>query len=144
MRTIETGITIEAPPERVWAILTDFSTYPDWNPFIRRVAGDVAVGERIEVTLQPADSKPQKFRPRVEALDPPHEFCWLGNLGVAGLFDGAHQFRLEAVSGGGTRFIHREEFGGILAGVILRFVGAKTRAGFEAMNAALKDRAEAI
>ena len=141
LRTIETEITIDATPERVWSVLSDFGAYPDWNPFIRRIDGEAAVGERIEVNLQLADSKPKTFRPRVEAFDPPRELRWLGSLGFPGIFDGAHQFRIEP-TGGGTRFVHREEFRGVLAGLILRFIGAKTSSGFEAMNTALKQRAE--
>jgi uncharacterized protein YndB with AHSA1/START domain len=28
---------IDAPPERVWQVLTDFGAFPEWNPFIRSI-----------------------------------------------------------------------------------------------------------
>ncbi len=31
MREIRCEIEIEAPAERVWQVLTDFNTYPNWN-----------------------------------------------------------------------------------------------------------------
>jgi uncharacterized protein YndB with AHSA1/START domain len=32
MRELRDEIEIEATPERVWEILTDFAAYPEWNP----------------------------------------------------------------------------------------------------------------
>jgi hypothetical protein len=83
------------------------------------------------------------FRPRVTAADPNREFRWRGHLFVPGLFDGDHRFELEPLDGGaGTRFVHSEAFTGVLAGLLFRFVGDDTEAGFVVMNEALKRRAE--
>lgn len=30
---------IAAPPERVWSLLTDAASYPDWNPSIFSIEG---------------------------------------------------------------------------------------------------------
>ncbi len=38
---IKTEILISASPEKVWAILNDFGNYPNWNPFITSLTGDV-------------------------------------------------------------------------------------------------------
>jgi uncharacterized protein YndB with AHSA1/START domain len=35
MKELHTEIEIDASAERVWDILTDFASYPQWNPFIR-------------------------------------------------------------------------------------------------------------
>ena len=32
---IEAEVLIHASPEATWAVLTDFDSYPEWNPFIR-------------------------------------------------------------------------------------------------------------
>ena len=44
---------------------------------------------------------------------------------------------------GGTRFVQREEFRGVLVTPLLAWVGKSTLAGFKQMNEALKERAEA-
>ena len=52
-KEIKTEILIRATPEKVWAILTDFDNYRNWNPFIRSVTGEVAVGNTITARLEP-------------------------------------------------------------------------------------------
>jgi hypothetical protein len=67
---------------------------------------------------------------------------WLGRLGLPGLLDGEHSFRLDPAGEGRTRFVQSERFTGLL----VRFFGktlAQTERGFAQMNEALKRRAEA-
>lgn len=142
MKQITTEIDIAAAPAVVWEILTTLDGFEDWNPFVVEASGEVAVEERLVVRIQPPGKRAQTFRPTVTVADTERKFEWLGKLGVSGVFDGRHQYILEP-SGDGTKFIQREEFTGILAGLLIRMIGAATREGFEAMNYALKDRAEA-
>jgi hypothetical protein len=143
---LHTEITIDATPERVWDILTDFAAYPEWNPFVRRIAGEPVAGSRIEVHLQPPGSRGTTMRPTILAVEPRRELRWLGRLGLPGLFDGEHRFRIEAdaTSRDRVRFVQEERFTGVFAPIIMRFIGGSTRQGFEAMNRALKSRAEHI
>ena len=46
-REIATEIDIAAPASHVWNILSDFSLYPDWNPFIFKIKGAPRVGTWI-------------------------------------------------------------------------------------------------
>ena len=46
MKELHSEIEIAASAQRVWDILTDFSSYPQWNPFIRRISGEAKIGER--------------------------------------------------------------------------------------------------
>ena len=52
-------------------------------------------------------------------------------------------FQLTAFGNGQTRFIQGEKFSGVLVGLFLHRMEAATKAGFDAMNRALKERAEA-
>ena len=45
MIELTTEIEINGTVERVWEALTDFSLYPKWNPLIKKIEGDLKVGE---------------------------------------------------------------------------------------------------
>jgi hypothetical protein len=141
MKTLSTEIDIDAAPDTVWAVLMDFAAYPEWNPFVVSLAGERRLGARLEASLQPAGGKAMRFRPVVTAFEDGRFFEWLGRLGIKGLFDGRHQYRIEP-SGDRTKFIQSEQFTGILVPLLSRSLNGGTRAGFEAMNRALKERAE--
>lgn len=102
-----TEIQINATPERLWRILTDFASYPQWNPFIRRASGKPEKGEQLEVYLQPEGAGGMTFQPRVLKAEPGRELRWRGHLLIPGLFDGEHIFIIEPLVAGGVRFIQR-------------------------------------
>ena len=102
MKHLATEISINAPADVVWEVLTDLDSYSEWNPHVVEAAGEVRVG----------------------------------------VFDGRHIFELEPTPVG-TRLVQREEFTGILVPLFARSLDKGTKAGFEAMNLAIKQRAEA-
>lgn len=142
MKRIETAIDIAADSRAVWRVLMDFAAYPEWNPFIRSIEGQAERGQRLSVQIQPPGGRQMRFRPRVQVAQEQRAFSWLGHLLVPGLFDGHHEFRLQPV-GSATRLHHHETFSGLLAPLVWNRMEAPTRTGFEAMNQALKARAEA-
>jgi hypothetical protein len=142
MRTIHTEIRIGAPAPKVWDVLFASEKWSEWNPFAQ-VTGRFDVGQRIFVQLTPPRSRPMKFTPTVVKLDPGRELRWLGHLGIRGLFDGEHGFRVVPEDVGRCRFEQFETFSGLLVAPILWAAESATREGFEAMNRALKARAEA-
>ena len=144
MRKIETQIEINAPIENVWNVLMDHDEYPNWNPFIKKISGSTALGDKFSATIQNEGSKPMTFIPLVLVNQPNQEFRWKGKLFVKGLFDGEHYFILEKINATKTRFLHGEHFTGILKGLVLKMIEADTLKGFEAMNLALKLRIESI
>lgn len=140
---LSTEIDIQAPPAVVWHVLADFGAYPEWNPFIHTLTGDVKPGHRIRVLLQPPGGKAMRFSPKVLSFDKNRELSWLGSLWVRGLFDGEHRFRLTENPDGSTTLFHTEHFNGLLVPLLRKSLATDTRAGFEALNTALKERAEA-
>lgn len=144
MKEIRAEVEIEAPIERVWQVLTDFAAFPGWNPFIRRVKGEVRPGARLEVHLQPSGARGMTFRPTLLRAEPSQELRWLGRLWIPGLFDGEHIFTLEPQGADRVRFVQREIFTGLLVPLLARGLDRDTRRGFEEMNQALKARAEGL
>ena len=143
MHEVRTEIDISATPARIWEVLTDFPAYAQWNPFVRSIAGQPVKDGQLSITVQPAGSKPMKFKPRVLVADADSELRWLGHFLVRGVFDGEHYFQMTPNAQGGTRFVHGERFSGLLVGLAKSSLEGGTRSGFVAMNEALKARAEA-
>lgn len=140
MHTIETATIIDATPDAIWASLVDFDAYADWNPFITAAEGTAANGERLRIRVEPPDSRAGTFKPVVTAAVPGERLEWVGRLGVRGLFDGRHEFRIEPSGDGRSRLVQRESFSGLLVGLLLD--EPTLRRGFEAMNEALRTRVE--
>jgi uncharacterized membrane protein len=94
MHEITTEIEIEATAEKVWNILLDFPSYPEWNPFVRSIAGVAKIGHRLTILVQPVGGNGMTFRPTVLTVIPNQELRWLGRLLLPGIFDGEHYFKL--------------------------------------------------
>jgi hypothetical protein len=77
----------------------------------------------------------------VVALAQERELCWRGRLLVPGLLDGEHAFRLEERAGG-CRFRQTVRLSGVLVPLLGAGLPEAARRGCEAMDAALKARAE--
>lgn len=140
---LSTQITINANPQKVWQVLTNFANY-GWNPFIKSIKGDAVVGKTIEVFLQPEGQKGMVFKPKVLSYNANKRFSWLGHFIIPGLFDGEHIFELIDNGNGTTTFIQRENFKGILVPFLKKMLNGPTKQGFEAMNQKLKEQAEGL
>lgn len=142
-KQLRTHIDINASPERVWRILTDFAAYPHWNPFIPRASGSARRGERLTIRLQPVGGRGMTFRPTVLEADPGKRLRWIGRVLVPGVFDGEHSFTIEPLGEGRVRVVQQEHFSGLLVPLLARSLDRRTLPAFEQMNQALKRRAEA-
>jgi len=141
-KEIKTQLVINASAEKVWAVLTNFEKYPEWNPFIKSIKGNVKVGSSLVVRLEPPEAKGMTFKPKVLSYDSRREFSWLGHLLFPGLFDGEHHFELIDNHDGTTTFIQSEKFKGILVPLFKRMLDVNTVNGFNLMNQKLKELAE--
>lgn len=144
VKIIETDILIQGSPEIVWRFLTDFRRYPEWNPFIREISGDVKTGARLKVRIAPPGGRPMTFQPTVCTASPGAELRWIGHLGFPGLFDGEHVFRIEPVGQDQVCFRQSEQFRGILVPFFPSTLFERTKRGFAEMNRFLKETVEKL
>lgn len=140
--TICTHIEIDAPVERIWEILIDLDRYHEWNPFITNAKGRIAPGATFEVRPVSDGGKRHVFVPQVTDYQEHREFTWTGEFYFRWLALGDHTFRLTGLEDGRVRLDHDERIYGIAAPLLYLFAKGQIRVGFEAMNAALKVRAE--
>jgi hypothetical protein len=137
--SIQSQIEIDAPARAVRAVLYRFDDYPSWNPFIIKVKGTVAEGKDVTVTVKPVGKGQLSGTTTVVSLTD-NRLEWRGSLAVPGLFTGDHEFIIEELDSGRTLFRQNEK----MSGIIIPFFNIDPeRAGFAAMNEALKKKAEA-
>lgn len=141
-KQISTEIVINATPQKIWAILTDFDNYSRWNPFIKSITGPVAVGNTITTRIEPPEAQGMTFKPTVLVFEANKEFRWRGKLIIPGLFDGEHIFQLTDNGNGTTTFLQSELFYGILVPLFKKMLDTNTLDGFKQMNQKLKEIVE--
>jgi hypothetical protein len=139
LKELTTEIEINASPQRVWKILTDFDKYEQWNPFIHRIVGQAKEGSKIQIRIETPGGKNRKYEPTVTRVEESRELRWLGK---SFLLNGEHIFLIERLQPEHVRFVNREIFDGLLTSFFGRRTDEDIRAGFEEMNKALKERAE--
>ena len=143
MKELAAEIEIDAPPETVWQVLTDFDAYPEWNPVEIEMKGRPVEGTTLEHTSKLPGNRPMTFRPTIVEASPNRTLAWDGRLFMPGLFDVRHRFALEPLNDGRTRLRQSEVF----RGVLIPFVGGtlrKTEQAFGIANRAIKERAESV
>jgi len=138
---IEDQIEIAAAPEEVWAVLADFESLAEWNPYLLSLTGDPTPGGEIEIViLQENWSAPMTLKEVIVSREEARLFHWHGSLFLSGLMETDHSFAIEPISSGRSRFIHREEFRGALARLLNEEFRKPTLSAFRAMDAALAQR----
>ncbi|MEM6928524.1 MAG: SRPBCC domain-containing protein [Myxococcota bacterium] len=139
-RRVHSEIVIDAPPEEVWRVLTDWDRLNDWSPTLLSLKGDIRDGSRVAC----------EYRFGGTVLTPEHtlryeegvEFGWSDPM-LPGMVDG-HRYRVEALPDGRTRFVQTDEVrGGILAVLTGWFFIREMVETYPAFNLALKERVEA-
>ena len=143
MKELRTEIEIQATPEKVWQILTDLDQYPQWHPCARAI-GKVTIGEQVDLALKPANpaSKEMVLHCKVTKAEPNHELRWKYHVCSTLLFSGEHIFTIEPIGDNQVHFVDREIFNGLLVPLQAKDIDTNSKSSFEAMDKALKSRAE--
>jgi len=136
MKQISTHRHIAAPPEAVWALLTDPAALMRIGTGITRLDGRIAEGETIALCNEIAGDR--VFRIKVSAVAPPARMLW--SSGTPGIFRGVREFTLRATDGG-TDFAMVETYRGLMLPLIWRSL-PDMQPSFDTFSAALAAAAE--
>ena len=117
MEAFEASALIQAPAERVWAILKDGDAYPAWDSGVTRVDGRIVDGAQITVH---SEVSPGRAFPVRVSIDSPDRMTWVGGMPL-GLFRGVRTFTV-APEGDATRVTMREEYRGPLVALMSRSI----------------------
>ena len=138
-----TTIIIQVPQQVVWEHVTDFATYPDWNPFVIKASAQFEVGKTIRFLEDLKQFGQHWITARFLAIDPPHRFVWKGHFVAPFLFTVRHTFKVEAISDTQTRFSQIHENSGLLISFLAwRGIYWVSHQGYLDFDQALKTRCE--
>lgn len=135
-KSVRAELTIDAPPEEVWSVLTDPALYPDWNPILVSVQGKFEEGATLSVGMRNPDGSVTDVKSRVKKLVPGSKLNQVG--GIPGVLTFDHTWKLEAVAEG-TRVTQFEEYRGI---GVLFWDPAWVEEAYRQANLSLRERTE--
>ena len=119
MKFYESSSTIRATPDAIWEILTDAPAYAGWDNGVVRVEGRILPGETIKVL---SEANPGRTFPvKVSGWQPGESMEWSGGMPL-GLFRGVRTFSLTPAGDRTTEFRVREEYTGLLLGMMWRTI----------------------
>ena len=139
---IEHRLGIPAPPDVIWAVIFDISTWSEWNPLYPKAEGVVRIGSQL--TLEPnLAGAPAVIRPTVVDWVPREQILWRLSL-YGGLVRTLRYLEIEQLAETGCIFSNGEVFEGALGRMQARRHRGAIKAGFTAMGEAVKARVEAL
>ena len=150
MKKIQTEITIDAPPHDVYAVITDFDRYPEWNRFTPRItlrSAEFRIGAEFDLDCRMTEKKLLKNEHEVILAVNPEEYSFCMGTSRKRGRPGITSYRWQicrAAPGGRTLFINFEEFHGPLAPVVYLLYAQRLGAAFLEYCASLKSRVESI
>jgi uncharacterized membrane protein len=135
---LEVSVSIDAPPEKVWQIMTDVERWPEWTESIKSVERldeeDFMVGSRARVRQPRLPTVVWK----VNSLEPGRSFSW--EAGTPGARSVAGH-RVQPREGGSSVTLSMETRG-VLNAALAPLMAGMTRRYMEMEAAGLKQRAE--
>jgi hypothetical protein len=140
MKEIRGSIDINAPVEKVWQVIMDFGSYPDWNPWIRQMMGENKVGSKVKVVSQSPGRKAVRFTTEVREVEQNQAALLKGTL-ARGLLVDDHLLRFEPIGENNTRFSQSIVFRGIATPFISGIIRDGQK-GLDQMNEAAKKECE--
>lgn len=138
---IEHRTGVAASPEKVWEVIADLERWGEWNPMHPEARGVIAIGGSLEVA-EVLEGEPGRLH-QVVIPDwaPELQLIWANKR--AFLSSSTRYFEIEKLSDNACVLANGEIFSGWRGEAWARDRRAAFKAGFEAVNEAIKARAEA-
>lgn len=75
MKSAAAKVLINAPVDKVWSVIMDLDSYPEWNPFTPKVEcpGGPRVGAPIKLHVRWADGKQMVSPEKIVRIDAPQK-----------------------------------------------------------------------
>lgn len=140
---LERRIGIQASEEVVWDILSDIEGWGAWTGLYPRAKGVIRIGDRWDVDVALPGQPVRTISPVILDWAPYDHIHWRLDL-MRGWVRTIRFLEIEKMGEENVIFSNGEIFDGMLAGMVTGRLRRPILDAFDAMNEALKARAEAV
>lgn len=137
-KSVHHEVNIESSSGTVWKTLTEMDKYPNWNPVMELLEGEVKEGNQVKYRFTQDENTASEIGATVKQIIPEKLLNQKGGIPLVLTFD--HKYILEP-SGDGTKVTIHEDYKGI--GVNF-WNPAPVEAAYGRLNEALKKQAEML
>ena len=142
MAVYRTTFAVDASADQVWAVLSDFDAWSEWNPSVPRIHGECQAGSKLHLTLAMPGRPSARVSAVVTSAVPNRSLHWRGNVGGDRIFAGTREFDIAAQPDGTVVVTHVEDVSGLLFPIFKAVMGDAIQKHHDNLNVALKERAE--
>ncbi|MEP5569862.1 MAG: SRPBCC domain-containing protein [Halioglobus sp.] len=136
-------LTIEAPAEVVWQVITDFEHYPLWNEFCPSIETTLEMGAPVKMQVDLGNGLQEQVE-YITFIDAPSKITWSMENKEG---DPIHADRSQVVTpltDQSCTYVTYDDFSGEFAATMVEQMGEQVRGGFNLCARNLKARAEFI
>jgi hypothetical protein len=135
---------INASAEKVWQVIMDLESYPEWNPYTIHMESTLKVGDAMNMKVKMSELLTLDQTEYIRVLEPGHKVCWGINSDTPSFNSGERCQWLEPLPGGGTLWRNEDLIEGTANELVTALFGDDVQNGFDAVGVALKQRAESL
>ena len=136
-------VTINAPVEIVWKVLTDFSNYAAWNIFNPSIKTQLILGAPVEMLVDLGDGLQEQVE-HISRIDINKEIAWSMELDGGDTLHACRTQTLTKLSESSCSYLSADKFRGTLRDDILKAHGPAIEKGFNNCAYGLKKFVEAL
>ena len=143
--TVFTEIEINATPEEVWNVLTDWKKLNEWSSSFVGISVDkLVIGESFKVYFKnPINGEVLEFERVCTEYEEGKKFGWSGELTSHGFTDN-HIYTLEPTESGSTLFKQEDGIHGRHSKLVNFLTKGHMKSMYEKFDKQLKNRVESI
>lgn len=142
-RAVEFRTGVQAPAELVWELISDFSTWNDWNPIHRKAEGQLKIGTPLTIEQELPNEPVRVIQPIVQDWVPFEQLHWRSSR-LGGFVTAIRYIEIENMGPQNSTFSNGELFMGPLVRWVSKTERRKLRTAYTQMGEALRDHAEAL
>jgi hypothetical protein len=142
-RAVEHRTGVQAPAEIVWEVISDFTTWSDWNPIHPRIEGELRIGTPLTVDVVLGEGQASTIQPVVQDWVPFEQLHWRTKR-LRGFVTAIRYLEIENMGPSNATFSNGELFMGPLVRWVSRDERRKLRGAYTRMGEAVRDHAEAL